>query len=330
MIAVALVAFLAGRASVDPSPQVAPESVPTVAVAAADSASSEVGAPAGVATPNATPQPASVVPPTSSPTSTATPPPVAESVVVSAQVAAEDDVGGLSIDALIAQTRAPAWKDRWDAVNELGNRKDMQAIPALAERALTDDNPHPRWRSLWALGSVERSGATVKPLLLAGLDDTVPIVVRNAAVALAFLGFDEARPELLNGLNDPDNYRRWEAVFSIKKTPSPEVAAALARMLDPADEPADNVRSEAALSLGRIGSELSVPPLLATLETDPVPGVRRRAAMAPSRMGAVDEFERLLQTEDDEQVRKVLQDAVDKLKGTRSIGSGLAPRTAHG
>ena len=363
IIAVALIAFLAGQASVDRTPEIAPRAQPPVAAPLGDAARSpgaSVGqpiptrvarSPANVLKPTSVPPPTSPVRPTPSPTAAPTPSPlgdtlatpahtaapdvvpsatagrpspsptatpapprVAETVAVSAQTAAQDDVAELSIDALIAQTRAPAWKDRWDAVNELGYRKDMRTIPALAERALFDDNPHPRWRSLWALASVERSGATVKPLLLAGLDDPGPIVVRNAAVALSFLGFEEARPELLNGLSDPDNYRRWEAVFSIKKVPSPEVAAALIPLLDPSHEPADNVRSEAALSLGRIGSDLSVQPLLTTLETDPVPGVRRRAAMALSRLGQVDQFERLLQSESDEQVRKVLQDAVDKLK----------------
>ncbi len=285
MIGAALVAFLVGRASVGPSPEVAPESPPPVAAPFVDPASSP-GAP--ISPPNSpsrldvapivvaapTPVAESTAPvsrPTSTPTPAPTPPPVAETVAVSAQTAAEGDVVELSIDSLIAQTRAPAWKDRWDAVIELEKRKDMRAIPALAERALTDDNPHPRWRSRWALGSVDRSATTVKPLLLAGLDDPDAVVVRNAAVALSFLGFEEARPELLNGLGDPDDCRRWEAVFCIKWTPGPEVVSALVRMVDPANEPAERVRSEAALSLGRIGSEVSVTPLLTALDTDPQP-----------------------------------------------------------
>lgn len=223
----------------------------------------------------------------------------------------------LSVNELIKQTRDEDWKNRWDAVNELGIREDPRGIPALAERALYDDNSHPRWRSLWALAAIERDGVAVKPILISGLDDPDPVVVRNAAVALSFFGFGEAKQELLNGLSDSDNYRRWEAVFSLRELSGPDVVAALLPLLDPTNEPADNVRSEVALTLGRIGGVEVAPRLLEVLKTDPVPGVRMRAALSLSRLAdstVVEELNLVLLTEESEQVRKIIQDTVDDFK----------------
>ena len=49
-----------------------------------------------------------------------------------------------SVEDLIEATENPDWKVRWDAVNTLGNLKDRRGIPALVNRAIYDDNPHPR------------------------------------------------------------------------------------------------------------------------------------------------------------------------------------------
>ena len=138
---------------------------------------------------------------------------------------------------LIAATRHPAWKVRWDAVNELGLREDPAGIPALADRALHDDNSHPRWRSLWAISAIDQQATEAIPEFISALEDTDPVVVRNAAIALAFFQHEEARPELLKGLEDPDSFRRWEAVFSLSKVSSGEVIAALLPRLDESVEP---------------------------------------------------------------------------------------------
>ena len=193
----------------------------------------------------------------------------------------------------------------------------MQAIPALAERGLIDDNPHPRWRSLWALAAVERDANIAKPILLPALDDPDPIVVRNAAVALAFFGFEEGRPELLNGLLNPDDYRRWEAVFSLKEVPSPEVVDALKPLVRPENEAADNIRSEATLTLGRISGPEIVPLLFEVLQSNPAIGVRMRAAISPSRHASEDVAKQvadIMESETNEQVLDMLQDIVDKFK----------------
>ena len=143
------------------------------------------------------------------------------------------------------------------------------------------------------------------------------MVVRNAAVALAFFSQPEARPELLRGLQDPDPWRRWEAVFSLQKLGNAEVVEALTPHLDPQLERDTRVRQETALTLGRIGGEVVVPALLDAVKSDPSPQVRWRAAMSLSRLGdasIVSELEQALATEEDPQAREHIEDAIARLK----------------
>jgi len=222
-----------------------------------------------------------------------------------------------TIEELIKATQDPDWSVRWDAVNALGELKDPRGIPALVERALHDDNPHPRWRSLWALSSVDSSGQGAAPLLIPALQDSDLVVARNAAVALAFFGRPEARLELLRGLKYPANFRRWEAVFSLREVGSPEVVAALVPMLNPTNEPAEDVRAEVALALGHVGGKEVVPDLLKALQTDPSAGVRMRVALALPQVADVSvigELEQALAVESDPQVRELLEGAVAELR----------------
>ena len=281
---------------------------------------------AGEDTPAATPSSA-IEPPTSLPgpspvpdieslpIPTETPPPKATNT---ADARAIPSVGDLAdIDELIRATEDPIWKTRWDAVNALGKLMDPRAVPALAQRALLDDNPHPRWRSLWALSSVDRAGTDAIPLFLAGLESSDPVEVRNAAVALAYFKQEEASPELLNGLRDSDPWRRWEAVFSQKNIGSPQVVQALVPSLDPTVEPNTRTRQETALTLGQIGNEEVGPTLLTALKEDASPEVRWRAALALSRLGfpsAVDGLKQALLAEQDGHVRDNIEQAIGKLK----------------
>lgn len=228
-------------------------------------------------------------------------------------------VGDLTdIDELIRATEDPIWKTRWDAVNALGKLKDPRGVPALAQRALLDDNSHPRWRSLWALSSVDRAGADAIPLFRAALESSNPVEVRNAAVGLAYFQQEEAIPELLNGLRDSDPWRRWESVFSLKNVGSPQVVQALVPSLDPKVEPNTRTRQETALTLGKIGNEEVVPALLTALKQDASPEVRWRAAAALYRLGfpsALDGLEQALLAEQDGHVRKNIEQAIAKLEG---------------
>ena len=321
-----------------PTPGVKETAPPAASIQVASPAPSNtpLAATASVVTTTAIPQPAEPVrsSPKPTPTPSESPPnpaavsaPTAESPPEEraspngalAQVPTEttsDATAPRPLEDLIRATESPEWKTRWDAVNDLGNLKDPKAIPSLAARALYDDNPHPRWRSLWALASVNPGGADVIPFLEAGLDQADPLVVRNAAVALAFFSQPQARPELLLGLHDPDSFRRWEAVFSLRKIADSQVVEALIPLLDGAADPDTRVRGEVALNLGQIGDERVARVLLDALAGDPSSQVRWRCAMSLGRLGdssVVEEMKRILSSEEDSQTREFIEEAIEKL-----------------
>ena len=110
-----------------------------------------------ILTPAVNPTPTVTLEPSTStatppPTPTTTPPPTRSarsartpSIPAGLEDAMEmAEAASLTTAQLVAATRHPVWKVRWDAVNELGLREDPDGIAALAERALYDDNSHPR------------------------------------------------------------------------------------------------------------------------------------------------------------------------------------------
>lgn len=230
---------------------------------------------------------------------------------------APETLGDPVLDGLVRDTEDRDWKVRWDAVNELGQLKDLRAVPALVDRALYDDNPHPRWRSLWALKSVDPKGLKTLPLLQTELEDGDPVVVRNAAIALAFYGSPEGRSALLDGLEDFDSYRRWEAIFSLRKIGNPEVAEALIPLLDQEKESEVRIRSEVALALGSMGGAEVIPSLLGAVSEDQSSQVRWRAAMTLGKVGdasVTEDLEQALTREEDPQVREHIEGALEKIE----------------
>ena len=228
-----------------------------------------------------------------------------------------DDARSHRVRALVAATRSPEWKKRWDAVNELGKLKDPRGVPALAERALYDDNPHPRWRSLWALKAVDPAGTVAQPLFARALTSEHPVTARNAAVALAFFGNAEGRAVLLAALDDDRDFIRWEAMFSLRSIPDAAVVNAVKRHLDPEREAAVRVRSEAALALGRMGQWDVVADLLEGLANDPSTQVRWRAALSLALVGnacLVARIEELRASEESDQVRERIDETVQALR----------------
>lgn len=222
---------------------------------------------------------------------------------------------------LIENLENEDWEVRWEAVNELGKLGDERAIPALVGRALYDDNDHPRWRSLWALKAVDPTGSQAIPLLRDALHDYDEVVARNAAVALAFFGQPEGRVELLRGLDDQDSFRRWEAIYSLRRVGNREVADELIRLLEQRVEPEVRVRSEAALALGYMGGPAVIPPLVDALRNDESAQVRWRAAMTLSKVGdasIVGALEEVMKVERDPQVREHVEVALSRVRKLRS------------
>ena len=222
------------------------------------------------------------------------------------------------VQALIAATRDEDWSVRWEAVNALGVLGDPAALESLVERALVDVNSHPRWRSLWAISTIDPDGTEAILALTPGLDDADPEVVRNAAVAIAFFSGASAIPELIEGLSDTDEFRRWEAVFSLRNFQDEAVTDGLIPLLSASAEPAVRVRNEVALSLGGIDDDRVAPALFEALRNDPSPEVRWRAAMTLGRnVGpeSLDDLRAALADEMDDRVRQFIEDAIADVSG---------------
>jgi HEAT repeat protein len=224
------------------------------------------------------------------------------------------------MEELIKNTEAPEWKARWDAVNDLGKLKDFRGIPALIKRALYDENPHPRWRSLWALSSIDRSGTEAIPVFLEAIKEKDSTVAHNAAVALSFFGRSEARPRLFQALKEANEFRRWEAVFSFRKIGNADVVQILNHIMSEKNEASERVRGEAVLVLGGIGNEEMISKLLNILHQDSSFKVRYRAALSLSMLGnacLAGQLKEALSSEKNSLVLESIEKAIDRVKRVR-------------
>ena len=223
-------------------------------------------------------------------------------------------LGETAVPALIGATYSEDPNLRWEAVNLLGAIGDPRGIDAAFRLAVSDPDVHARWRADWALYILDDGSAV--PRLLSALDDDDPTVVWNAAVALSLFGRAEAVPILYQGL-EATGFRQWEVVNALGRVWDEGTVYRLAVVLAEGDE---DVRKEAALSLGRIGGEEAISALLAALRTDPSPEVRWRAAMMLGRIGGPEIVPAL---------RALAASEADPLVSDR-IGEAIARITAGG
>ncbi len=100
-------------------------------------------------------------------------------------------------------------------------------------------------------------------------------------MTLSLFGEVKGIPFLHDGLKS-DGWRQWEAVNALGRVWTDETAPKLIVLLQRGPE---DVRKEAALSLGRIGGEGALVALLEALSDDPSFEVRWRAAMMIGRIG---------------------------------------------
>jgi HEAT repeat protein len=110
---------------------------------------------------------------------------------------------------LQAYDRATGEHLRWEIVNLLGYTRDPRAIPLLADRGVQDNELHPRWRSIWALTSVDDGSAAAR--LRRHLIQNTGLRRRNAAVALSLFRDPAAVPVLRKGLRAKNTWLRWES-----------------------------------------------------------------------------------------------------------------------
>ena len=222
-------------------------------------------------------------------------------------------LGEGAVPSLIDATCSDDPNLRWEAVNLLGIIEDPRGIDAVLRLAISDPDVHARWRANWALCCLD--DGSVVPRLLAALEDEDPLIVWNAAVALSLFRAAEAVPVLYQGL-EATGFQQWEAVNSLGRVWDDTTASRLVLLL--ADGPQD-LREEAALSLGRIGGEEAASALLLALRTDPSRDVRWRAAMGIGRIGGPDIIPTLLEiagSEADPFVLNQIEEAIDRLNAS--------------
>jgi HEAT repeat protein len=115
-----------------------------------------------------------------------------------------------------------------------------------------------------------------------------------------------------------DEYRRWEAVFSMRNVPGEGVVDVIVAHMDHETEPDIRVRQESALALGELGDASTVGPLVEALGSDPSPQVRWRAALSLKRLGyasILEDLREALDSEEDSQVVEQITETIESLEG---------------
>lgn len=212
---------------------------------------------------------------------------------------------------------------RWELANVQGDIRDPRAVPALVENVLHDEDPHVRWRSLWALNEYPDDTETLR-LLRRALDGDDTTARWNAAVGLSMFDAPDCLPAIHAGLSQPDEWRRWEAINALSRIHDASSAAHLKPLALRGNV---HERGEAVMSLGFVGGEQAVDILVAALG-DPEQGVRWRACMQLGVIGdrrAVPALEALKLTETDPMVLDHLHRVLGELSPPTSTSPPDGP-----
>jgi HEAT repeat protein len=194
----------------------------------------------------------------------------------------------LNVDGLeyiFTQLAHPDWETRLKAVKSLAELNNAIVIPGLIDRVLNDVSTHVRWRSIESLKAHDSYRDEIISLLLAGLKEREPEIVKNSAVALALYGNEQAKDHLKIMLQDELEIRRREAVFALGEFGSADIIFYLYPVLDQNLESDESIREEAVKVIGRIGNSQSIPYLLGVLGSDVNEGVRVHSAIALGNLG---------------------------------------------
>ena len=186
--------------------------------------------------------------------------------------------GADAVPELLGHTRHSSTMVRWELANILGPLADPRALDALVFNATADENPHVRWRSLWALSHYDI--APVTSALRRQLTSDNESTQWNAAVALSFFNLADGLELVHANVRNPDAWRRWEAINALGRIHDDESPAVLAQALR---SPAEGDRKEAVLSLGLIGGPRSTELIVSALE-DSSSEVRWRACLSLGRI----------------------------------------------
>ena len=214
---------------------------------------------------------------------------------------------------LVRRLQAKSAVARVEAINALGAKDNLRAIPYLGASLLRIDAPiETRVAAALALGRV--GGWRTVGFLKQSIKDSSKEVRFAAALALGKTGSPDALAPLIDALElDSQWWVRLAAAVSLGESRDPKAVAALGRAA--AGEPEWQVRMQAIRSLGRAGSRDAALNLARPLK-DSDSGVRAAAALALSEIGGSDSLELVrsaLQDEKETFVRQALAVALQKL-----------------
>jgi HEAT repeat protein len=212
-------------------------------------------------------------------------------------------LGRSATPVLVTRTRDKEFNVRWEMANIQGDVHDPRAIPAIVESVLVDDNPHVRWRSLWALKTYQDHKLIVA-LLLRAMGSNDEDRRWNAAAGLSMFDEPACIPALHAGLSSPDGGRRWEAINSLGRIHDAGSAHALAPTILTSKQ--ERERGEAALSLMKIGGPEAIRLLIQALG-DEAPGVRVRVVSSLGSMKATEARPALLALKKTEKDKMVIE-----------------------
>lgn len=187
--------------------------------------------------------------------------------------------GGPRERELVARLDGPDPLARRDALWSLGARGATGAEAAILRR-LGDGDPATRGVAAWALGKLGKRSA-VEPLIHA-LRDPDAYVREMAVLALGELGDPGAVPALSALAGDPEHGVRSVMTVALHQIRGEAAAEALARLAR--SDPDPHTRVMATGALGKLRSRIRVPALEDALE-DPAAEVRANAASALERIG---------------------------------------------
>jgi hypothetical protein len=222
--------------------------------------------------------------------------------------------GAAAVPLLVARSDHPATIYRWEVVNALGAIGAAEAVPALVERVLADSSPHVRWRALWALGSVSRSGEEARRRFTGELQAADRGRRWNAAVGLAYYGDERALSSLHDGLKSESGWVRWEAANALQRVHDERSSGQLAEFLE-RERSVGKAAREAILALGLICDARAREVLVATLEVADAQ-LRWRAALGLGRCAdpaTAEALRQRLAVEKDAVVRSSLSEALGKI-----------------
>ena len=224
------------------------------------------------------------------------------------------DLNGLEY--ILARLTHPDWETRLKAVKSLDELNNPIVIPSLVDRSLQDVSIRVRWRSIESLKRHDSYRSEIVALLLSGLEDSDSEIVKNAAVALALYGNEEAKDDLIVMLQDEADVRRREAVFALGEIRTDDIISHLHPLLDQNIESNEVIREEVVKVIGRIGNSQSIPYLLGVLRLDVDEGVRVHSAIALGNLGdatIVGKLEELYRNEQSARVLTHIKASLNRL-----------------